>query len=280
MKKLLSIVFIVAGILIALVSCKKSEDFTSVQKEQVRIFTSSPDQSGLKSASVGTQIFDGDTIDQPRDINCLTWAVTEFGEPISGEWRVDLVYSDFLDMPQGNYATSTFVKLYAGSQIANKFIECGLYKITFGKFVNYSVTETLLTYYARVGGIPGKVGDGYENNYIFRIEKKSLFNYETLKQEDLIFLYYKFYLAPKPGNAWCFLTLRINGQNRSTQHSMKKWQFSNEGYYYLLLPVTSGVEYYQAVFVLSNDGLSGPVDVNTNKSSWNKDGDGIYFSIQ
>ena len=282
MKKLVSMVLMGFAILVALVSCKKMDDLVPVQKERATIHMATKDQASLKSASVDMGIADGDTVDGVFDIETLMW-VDKYGAKFSGKWKIELVNSDFSGNTHILVDMNTFTNFYTGDQISNVFSEHGLYKVTYGRFVTYDMSEVLATIYVRVNGIPGRVGDGHENDFIFRMEKKTLFNPQSQKWEDLIFLYFKYEMVPQDGAAWCLLESANSNLSYPSQFSLKRWPFSSEQYYYLILRPEPGVRAYTALFAhamdqtIANSGYY--VDVNNQKSSYNRHGKGIEFAI-
>ena len=290
MKKLLSLVSIAVGILIALASCEKNEDIIT-QKEQIKIFISAPQlNDGLRSSSTTstecTEIANGDTISiSSRDINSIIWAENNYGEAIKGKWNAELLKTDYSEeIP--NYPLNQ-VFGYSGSdymsQISFKFPEFGLYKISVGKFKDkYDRTGFYpdITFYIKVVGIPGLVGDDFQNKYIFRIEKKHLI--KALVSENIFVVYYKY--AKNYKDYYCWLeNIDSFPTIKETKIKMKKWPYnSGDNYQYVVIKGISGT--YQLNFMGANDqcnGIScGICDQNATNSSWWDDYNrGIILSI-
>jgi len=250
-----------------------------VENSEVKIFVKS--QSNLKSGaeSSASEMKDGDTISFPRDINVLMYAEDQNGKAVIGNWKIELVKDD---CPVGYSAND--MNWYNGDQIAHKFLNQGIYKVSFGKFVDWGNNLQVITsFYVYVGGIPGKVGDDYNNNSIFRMEKRELFGNDG-KKHKLFFVFFKYAKPLSPADE-AIATLIIRKDNNSSNcgisffKKMDKWQFSNDNYYYCVIDAEQENregENYKMLFQISG----GLVDPNNYASSWTNGGDGIVFSLQ
>ncbi|MFA4941441.1 MAG: hypothetical protein WC582_02490 [Patescibacteria group bacterium] len=285
MKK--SVLFVAILVIVAMLSgCKKSEtpepEFAQTQvqtpKEKVKIFIS----RGEKSGSI--QIAAGDTVSSPIDINNFMYAEDLFGQPLKGNWEIIQEVSDNPD----NYQSTSAQNSYNGDQIAHRFEEYGLYKVIFGKFVNWQTTDTLMVFYIAVNGIPGKVGDGPQDNSIFRMEKKELYAAGG-GFEKIFFVYFKYEAPITENQAYLNLLSFVDGVAGYYNFyciKAKKWPLSNSTvgtYYYFVMnsdTLSNNISYYKACYLISNDGgFSGMVDANTYVSSWTNGLDGIEFSL-
>lgn len=275
MKKLSAIV-IFMGILIALVSCKKSEDFSPAQKEQVKIFFKSVSSSQLKSGSVDIQVKLGDTINSPINVNAIVYAEDANGKAIKVNWAIYSIKNDnpinlFTELQPDNWNVD---------QTSLMFPEYGIYKVSVAK------ENVQFDFFVKVFGIPGKIGDESENNSIFRLEKKNL----TVlggsgAKHRLLFIYYKFantnWLNRKPQ---AYLSIYRNLQRTSTTRELLKWPFpkdKSDNYYYFVLDLEKSTDlgdYYEAGFEIaeSNGGFG---DDNVYRSSWSSGTGPIEFSI-
>lgn len=265
MKKLLSIVFIVMGILIALVSCKKSEDFTSVQKEEIRIFFKSTNSSQLKSGSLDVQVKSGDTINSPINGNAIVYTEDANGEAVKVDW---FIYSTKNDNPIDFFVAQP-VTLNI-DQTSLMFPEYGIYKVTAKK------ENTQFNFFVKVLGVPGKIGDESKNNFIFRLEKKNLSASHGGKHRFL-FIYYKFdnkgWFDQKPVVVLnIYKNLQSTSPTRETR-DLLKWQFSedkNDNYYYFILDLEKAADLgdsYGVGFYISQK-TGSTLDGNVLRSSW------------
>ncbi len=289
MKKRIVIVMVILGAFFA--SCQK-ENLPIIKKGKVRIFLSAQGSNNqFKSEQKSSEVKSGDTVEFPRNINILMYAEDENGQAIRGNWDISLEQSD---NPIG-YSSPNQEENYSGDQISNDFKEYGIYKVSFGKFINYGSIDVLINFYVRINGVPGKVGDGYNNNYIFRMEKKELYNFSNGQSslKKLFFIYFKYRKNILEKQAYMQLSLHHNGIGRMLSSvKLKKWEFSKENYYYCIIDpqqirkelgkgVTMDGSYYQALFIITdNNGQGGLVDPNNYVSSWSNYSDGIDFSFQ
>ncbi|QQG52692.1 MAG: hypothetical protein HY931_00460 [Candidatus Falkowbacteria bacterium] len=263
--------------LIALSSCEQEAEIPA-PAEKVKIFVnSSSSADGLKSASTTdktTEVAVGDTIWFSRDIPALMWAITESGLPANGSWKIEAVKTDIIILfnessgynPIGRYTT------YFGDQIAHKFPEIGLYRVSFGQLSDANSQSEDFVFFIRIGGNPGKVGDGADNDYIFRMESKTVTDTSTKELRNLIYVYFKFSegINMKPEQAYCRLTdFRKNGTEISRMIHLRKWQFSRDYYYLVIPPDNESMRRYRAIFMVSEtQGFDGYADRNNYRSSW------------
>ena len=266
--------------IVSLASCKKENEI-SAPAGKVRIFVSSPSsQIGLKSASTVSDtigVANGDTIKEVRNVPTLMHAIDQDGYPVKGLWEIYLVEND--------YANSIFMSLnnyfgQDGDQIGYDFPECGLYKVVFRKFTSNNEVKHFFVF---VGGIPGKVGDDYRNNFIFRMEIKSIVERNSNKTKELVFVYFKYANKPKVGEAYCFVHSHdINDVFLDFEkNELTRWAFNKDYYYFIIDPTQDSPGKYRiAEFVISTDGISGWVDKNNYFSAWASGWNGIRFAIQ
>jgi hypothetical protein len=265
---------IIVALLASIMSCTK-EDEIPAPSEKVKIFASAlPSQDGLKSATTNTEVALGDTVWFPRDVNSLMWAVDQFGLPANGAWKIEMIKTDIMILfqessgynPIGRYTS------YFGDQIAHKFPEIGLYRISFGQLTDANKMGEEFFFFVRVSGTPGKVGDKDYNNNIFRMENKVMTDTSTRELRSLIFIYFKFSSEQKmdPEKAYCFLTsFKKDGSVISTPMRLKRWQFSRDYYYLVIPPDSESTGQYRVVFMVSDtQGFDGYADQNNYRSSW------------
>jgi len=272
---------IIITLIAILASCKKDEEISNSVKK-IRIFVSSPSSDGLKSASTitGQEVTNGDTIIRPDNINLVMNATDENGYPVSGRWQMSLVKTDYVFMKD-------FVSTHAessdyGDQIAHKFLEQGLYKISFSSLDPGSPYIEKPYYYLQAGSIPGKLGDEGTNNFIFRLEKKIVLDIKTYKLKSFLFAYYKYAKRDiKPSEAYCMLTdIQKNGFYPNSMWHLQKWPF-NRNYYYLVIdPDKEGsLGSYELLFLISDtEGEKGYADNNNYLSSWANEWGQIEFA--
>jgi hypothetical protein len=276
-------------------SCEEKENVIT-QEEPVKIFVSVPQSEDLKdesksySAEPATtekiEIANGDTVSiHARDLNSFMWAENYFGEAIKGSWRAELLETDYSSAVPNYPLDRIFVHSGSNyvSQISFKFPEFGLYKISAGKFqdrYNRTGFYTEVTFYVKVVGIPGLVGDNFRNKYIFRMEKKHLI--KSFVSENVFVIYYKYHGDFK--GHYCWLE-NINNYPtiKRTEVKMKKWPYSRPGddYQYAVIKGLSGT--YVLDFVGTDDQCNGIncafSDQNAIESSWWNDNGGIIISI-
>ena len=281
-KAVILLVVFIATILLA--SCEK-EEIPVKAPEKIRIFIGA--QSSLKSTASesSSEVKNGDTVSFPRGINALMYAENQYGQAVSGNWCVAQKVSD---NPSNYYDEFSERFSYdAGDQFARKFGEYGIYKVSFGKFVNFGVTDTLLSFYVYIKGAPGKIGDNPENGSIFRLEKKELYDKDS-KLCKRIFVYFKYQNSVADqqayANLWVYKDMADMADIYKQPISFKatRWPFSKEKYYYFIFDPSqySGYSYKVRFEISDNGGKTGAVDPNTYISSWTNSRDGIEFSLQ
>ncbi|MCF7820799.1 MAG: hypothetical protein K9M44_05045 [Candidatus Pacebacteria bacterium] len=160
-------------------SCQKEELINPPdnQQEDIKIFYGN---GGLKST--GLNVLNGDTILMNRDVNSLFWAEKQNGAPVELYWSVWQDKSD--DPPYFFHPPSNL----ESDQIAYSPSDLGYYKF---RVYDYQGGNLLLTFYAFVSGIPGKVGDDAQNNYTFRMEKKSYYFWQNPPADQRLFFYFR-----------------------------------------------------------------------------------------
>lgn len=217
MKKLvmLSSIFI-----IFLTSCQKEKSVT-LEKAKFQIFYGA---KNLKSSADSVvNIVNNDTIVLTRDLHTLFWAEDELGAPIKLSWNITQIESD--DPP---YCFVQSKDLHE-NQIAYRPNDLGYYEFKISK---HYLGETLLKFYAYVPGIPGKVGDDFNNDFIFRMEKKSYYLWSNPPAENKMFIYFRASELLDLSKAYAL----INGWNEISKVNLKEYPFANSGeYYYIVL---------------------------------------------
>jgi hypothetical protein len=259
-------------------SCNQ-EEFVN-PKTKIKIFiSSSPSSDGLKAALLAEtkEVSENDTVLFPRDTPSLMWAVTENGTPIKGEWKIAMIKTEFSFTPS-NFNPVNNPATYFGDQIAHSFPEIGIYQISF-----QGTNGGEIIFYARVHGNPGKVGDEADNNYIFRMENKTVYATSTGELQSLIFVYFKFSAEQKMKSeqAYChfFSSLKDGTEKMETIH-LQKWPFSQDYYYFIIFPDKESTGQYRTIFIVSEtQGFKGYIDENNYHSSWWTNY-GIKFAIQ
>lgn len=187
MKKNFSYLVILAFAIMSLISCSKKDDVLNVpvKKEQVKIFMSAPNgQTGLKSASTAdsikrTPIANGDTVNvyDLKDVNIIISSEDENGN-VSVNWWVRMIDNDFSYLNDGLYLLNQPNVNSDGSSISLKLRMLGLYQVN---IKTKSGTEQ--HFFIRHFGIPGEVGDDWQNDYSFRLEK-NLFHWYDQNSSD------------------------------------------------------------------------------------------------
>ncbi len=274
--------------LIALTSCEQDNEIFAAA-EKVKIFASSYSSAdGLKSASATdktTEVAVGDTIWFPRDIPALMWAINESGLPVKGSWKIEAVKTDIMILfnESSGYNPISRYTTYFGDQIAHKFPEIGLYRISFGQLSDAYTQSEDFVFFVRIGDNPGKVGDGADNDYIFRMESKTVTDTSTKEIRNLIYVYFKFSegINMNPEQAYCRLSdFRKDGVVISGMVKLKRWQFAKDYYYFIIHPDNESMRRCRAVFIVSDtQGFDGYADKNNYRSSWWTD-HGIEFAAQ
>jgi len=283
MKKNSLLLVVLAIAVMSLISCSKKDDVLNVpiKQEQVRIFVSSlSSQNGLKSASTVSDtigVANGDTIKEVRDVPVLMRAIDADGKPVNGRWEIYLVENDYLNsalMSLNNYFGQF------GDQIGPSLSENGVYKVV---FKNFTSNDEIRHFFVFIGGIPGKVGDDYANDFIFRMEIKSVVERSSNKTKELVFVYFKYAEKPQAEEAYCFIkSFNINKVFLGYKNiELNLWSFNKDYYYFIIDPAQdSPGDYRIASFVTSKDGISGWLDNNNYFSSWASGWDGIKFAVR
>ncbi len=267
-------------------SCNQEE--FAAPKMKIKIFvSSSPSNDGLKSAALTTEVAIGDTVVQTRDINILMWAVDENGQPISGFWKLEVAKTDYSQMT--NIRPLNPAANFTGDQIAYRFNEIGLYKVTFGTYKQATASDpeqinAQIVFYVRIYGNPGKVGDDADHNYIFRLENKSVYDLEAQKPKNLAFAYFKFEAAQNmnPEQAYVrFTDFQKDGSELTKMIHLMRWPFSRDYYYFTIEKSETSLGRYRLLYLISDTrGFMGVVDNNNYLSGWTNGINGIEFAVQ
>lgn len=156
-----------------------------------------------------------DTLIGARDVHMIFW--TEDGAEV--HWSIHEVQAH-------NYGY-TFLERNFGSQIKSKIPNFGIYRVELREYDDL-FSEIIHTFFIKIEGVPGKIGDEEENSFIFRMEiKKGTYT------DDFLFIYFKY-----TGNYMDHFFIDMN--DPSINHYMNKFQYSSEPYYYYILPIESG----------------------------------------
>ncbi len=170
--KNLVIFFVVFSLSFVFNSCQEEIFEQEIETSEIVIKMSLPedeaDTDGLKSADVSQEIKSGDTITikDCKLMNVLFSAYNKQGQSIEGKWESFLIDCDN-DADNQRLANRLF-KNNEGPISSLKPTELGLYQIHF----RVSGTNEVFFFYLKRVGVPGQVGDSWENNYAFRMEKK------------------------------------------------------------------------------------------------------------
>lgn len=279
-------------VVLSATACEKEDIEDIIAKEQIKIFMSMSSEGSeeinneLKSGTT-KEVFNGDTIlIHSRSVNALIWAENKFGEEIKGAWRASLLTTDF-SSELSEYPLN-YIFGYSGadyvSQMSFKFPEFGVYEISIGKYedrYNHTGYQSKITFYIKVIGTPGFMGDDFRNNCIFRIEKKYL--NKSLVGENVFVIYYKY--NGKYKGYYCWLEdIEYYPAIKRRSIKMQKWPYSRPGddYQYLVIKGLKGS--YTLNFMGTDDqcdGINcGILDQNAIKSSWWDDyNNGIVLTI-
>lgn len=152
--------------------------------ENVKIFMSysAPKQNGKMNAKSSSSeassqaIVPGDTVDvnDLKNVNIILSAETDQGFKRDGFWTVTPMDLE-LNYVKNAYIANPPVYASEGSLIAIKLPMLGLYKATFKQ--KNGLAE--ISFFIRHTGIPGDIGDNFDNDYTFRLEKNVFQTYET-----------------------------------------------------------------------------------------------------
>ena len=217
-----------------LTSCKKDNYLektvktVSPTKTDVKIFTFGSDSNdGLKASAIQREIKNGDTVSYPRGANVLIWVKDAKGNPFYARWNGWMVKNDYPDYCYNN----KFAIGESGDQIVTNFPDNGIYEI----FIMDNGFNVVSKFYVLIDDVPGKNGDKKDNNFIFRVEVKTLNT--THGPRDIIFVYYKYEMVINPVDAYAFLDLFKNGQiiYGNWAIPVKKYPFSKDNYYYFTI---------------------------------------------
>lgn len=279
----IALVALIAALLLG--ACSQEDSQEVIPMEKLKIFiASSPSNSGLKSAAMTTEkteVAVGDTVVQTR-CNILMWVTTDIGLPVNGSWVIELVKTDYSNVPGVGPIFPSVGRV--GDQIAYNFPEIGLYKVSFGKFTNGITIEERIYFFVRIWDYPGKVGDEADSNYIFRLENKVVYDLETQRPKNLVFVYFKFESAQNMNPEQAYVSLIDHKKDGSAPMEMihlTKWPFSRDYYYFIINPDESSLRRYRVLFIVSEtQGFSGFADNNNYRSSWSNGTNGIEFAVQ
>jgi hypothetical protein len=260
MKKI--IFFIV--IIIALTSCQKDEVENCIlnKTSNFQIYFS---EGGEKSS--GINIGHGDTIDLYRNLPAIFWATNLDGSPAKINWDINQSLSD--DPPHVFSAPKSFFR----DQISYKPADAGYYQFFIAEHPNGPTVFSFTAYVATPQ--PGLIGDDFQNDFIFRMEKK----YYPATGENKLFVYFKYsqdYNEEEVGatlGGWPpggLINVDI------IRYPFAKTRYSDDPYFYFILDIPEGTSSYQA-----GVHFWGPygIDSNAYLSDWSNDKGEINFQI-
>lgn len=156
-------------------SCTEVEDISD-PAEKVQIFMSgvSASDGPMKAPSATDEnqdrkaISNGDTIDvyNVKDVNIIMIAENEYGLPVNGQWGImniknDLQYDPMIPVVNRSGGGTS------GSSMSIKLAQLGLYAVYFWP---KGISEQVM-FYIRHTGTPGSLGDDWENDRAFRLDK-------------------------------------------------------------------------------------------------------------
>lgn len=237
-----------------IISCTKDEivEQETIDVSNIKVYV---DEGDFVDKS--TEIVFGDTIDGIRNVFTILYA-EENGKPINVFWEINY-QNPFLDIIEKTN--------YYGDQISHKFEDLGFYQIKISLNPNFD-NNIINEFYLFIDGIPGKLGDGPENDFIFRIEKKN-------NESSLYWLVF-FKYASQVSNSYVELT-RYNNQYDILSFdiiNLNQWFSDNYHYFILSEELAANAAIVRLVYKF-DDNL---IDPNLYLSSWFT-GEGIEFSV-
>ncbi len=263
------VIFFFSLIIIALASCQKEETEAINPENSTPNFQIYFGDEGLKGG--GISIAPNDTIPLYRNLPTVFWA-HENDKPIKISWEVQQTLSD--DPP---HVFSLYHQTFEDI-MAYKPTDAGYYQFNIAE---YTGGPTILTFWAYVATPqPGKIGDSFENDFIFRMEKKF---YPATGQERL-FIYYKYSENFNQQEVGAFLSGWPPGGSIAIE--LKKYPFaktfySDDPYFYFILDIPEGMSNYTAgITFWAYIGGVARVDPNNYFSSWYTDWGIIQFFVQ
>jgi hypothetical protein len=252
MKKSVIIVAIFSLILLSL-ACQKDElqinQSSNELTEDLRVYIQGQD---LKST---IEVSMGDTIQLLDDTYYVLYVEDVNNQPVKCFWSISTT----------NMIGEEELSTYYGDQISHKFEELGYHELIVSLTPNHELSLFVSFYVFIDNQLPGKLGDGPENNYIFRLEKKK---YGT---DRYWFAYFKYQDQSVDVKQAELISYDVNGNVISGQTiALNPWIHNN--YYYFFM------EDSEAAFFRLTYLTGGLMDENNYLSSW-FDGEGIKFSI-
>ncbi|MFZ4631862.1 MAG: hypothetical protein ACOYL8_01485 [Patescibacteria group bacterium] len=171
-------------IMATFLSCESAINEPTITKENIKIFMSyaTPQQNGRMNAkgsnseTTSRPITPGDTVDVSdlKKVNIILSSENEQGFGQEGFWLI--IPMDLEIKAKDAYIANPPVYASEGELIAVKLSMLGLYKATFRQ--KNGLAE--ISFYIRHTGLPGDIGDGFDNDYIFRLEKNVFQTAETV----------------------------------------------------------------------------------------------------
>ncbi len=184
MKKIIPFITVLAF----LFSSCQEEELSATDVADIKITMSAEKATGLKSASTteSTSINYGDTVDieSMENINII-FSAQIGGLPAKGDWMIYLedADNDGEDFKVGNRPYSEA----QASICAIKPRKLGLYSVNF----KHQESDNSFHFFIRHKGIPGTIGDSFDNDFSFRMEKE-IFNISDGKTKIGYSLYLKY----------------------------------------------------------------------------------------
>ncbi len=150
------------------------EDISAAENVQIFMSGVSTSDGPMKAPSATDEnqsrkaISNGDTIDvyNVKDINIIMIAENEYGLPVNGQWGImniknDLQYDPMIPVVNRSGGGTS------GSSMSIKLAQLGLYAVYFWP---KGISEQVM-FYIRHTGTPGSLGDDWENDRAFRLDK-------------------------------------------------------------------------------------------------------------
>lgn len=244
MKKYFSVVLVIVAAIFS--SCEKDDYLTDISElNDSEIVIKTTQDGEVQSVMLN------DTLAGKRNVKTIFW--TESGESV--HWHI-------IELSSHNYGL-THDSFEFGSQIDFKFKHHGIYVIILREY-DCIYSSVIHQFYIKIEGKPGIIGDGPENDYIFRMEVM-----EDISGNEHLFIYYKFtddYLEHFMYN------------NEYNQFTMNKFIYSDEPYYYYQIPIISGN--YELKFMKLIEGVNFLIeDANMKYSSYYVGNNWLEFFI-
>lgn len=258
-------VFLLA--IISLASCQKEKnEVVGPENGMPEIQVRFGDEQ-LKSG--GILIGEGDTISLLNNYHIIFWA-TKNGSPANIYWEVEQTLS--IDPP---LALSPHHNAF-GDIMAYKPIAVGYYKFTIAEHPGgpaiqefYAIVRTL--------NYPGQIGDGPDNDYIFRIDKV----FYPATGENKLFVYFKFSQDHYQQVGATLIGWPPEGGIVDIELTKYDFNWTNDSYYVCILDIPENISYLATGIEYWSYNTNGDkvTDKNNYLSSWYTEFGTIQFLI-